>query len=72
MTPAAKRRIKIKVVMDRIKNGGGAGGQQQAAPPDRPKEPQSIEKGQTEDQVIAAFGKPDKIVNLGAKKALHL
>jgi len=58
--------------MDRIKNGGGAGGQQQAAPPDRPKEPQSIEKGQTEDQVIAAFGKPDKIVNLGAKKALHL
>lgn len=49
-------------------NGGGGGGQQQAAAPDPPKEPQSIEKGQTEDQVVAAFGKPDKIVNLGAKK----
>jgi hypothetical protein len=36
--------------------------------PDPPKEPQSIEKGQTEDQVVAAFGKPDKIVNLGSKK----
>jgi hypothetical protein len=48
--------------------GGQGGGQQQAAPPDPPKEPQSIEKGQTEDQVVAAFGKPDKIVNLGSKK----
>jgi hypothetical protein len=49
--------------------GGGGGGQaqqqqqQQAAP-------QSIEKGQTEDQVIAAFGQPDKVVNLGSKKLL--
>lgn len=42
-------------------------GQQQAAA-DPPKAPQSIEKGQTEDQVIAAFGQPDKVVNLGAKK----
>ncbi len=31
-------------------------------------EPQSIEKGMTPDQVEAAMGKPEKIVNLGAKK----
>jgi uncharacterized membrane protein YgcG len=42
--------------------GGGGGGQQQQAPP------QQIEKGQTPDQVIAAIGQPDKIVNLGAKQ----
>jgi hypothetical protein len=47
---------------------GGGQPQQQAAAPDPPKEPQSIERGQSEDQVLAAFGKPDKIVNLGAKK----
>jgi hypothetical protein len=41
------------------------GGQQAAA---APAQPQSIDKGSTEDQVIAAFGQPDKIVNLGAKK----
>jgi hypothetical protein len=49
------------------------GGQQQAAAPagaDPPKQPQSIEKGMTEDQVVAAFGQPDKVVNLGAKKLL--
>ena len=48
-------------------NGGGNGGgqaQQQAPPP----EPQSIEKGQTPDQVKAALGTPDKIVNLGTKQ----
>ena len=48
-----------------------AGGQQQAqAPPQSPPqaEPQTIEKGQTTDQVQAALGKPDKIVNLGAKQ----
>jgi hypothetical protein len=44
--------------------GGGGGGQQQQqqAPP------QQIEKGQTPDQVVAAIGQPDKIVNLGAKQ----
>jgi len=31
-------------------------------------EPQTIEKGQTTDQVQAALGKPDKIVNLGTKQ----
>ena len=31
-------------------------------------EPQAIEKGQTTEQVQAAMGKPDKIVNLGSKK----
>jgi hypothetical protein len=55
--------------------GGGDQGQQQgaqqaAAPAQQapPAQPQSIDKGSTEDQVIAAFGQPDKIVNLGAKK----
>ncbi|MFZ1133054.1 MAG: hypothetical protein WAN38_19915 [Terriglobales bacterium] len=40
------------------------GGQAQQPPP----EPQQIEKGQTPDQVKAAIGVPDKIVNLGAKQ----
>jgi hypothetical protein len=31
-------------------------------------EPQTIEKGQTPDQVQASLGKPDKIVNLGTKQ----
>ena len=49
------------------------GGQQQAAAPAQAapqQQTQSIEKGQTEDQVIAAFGKPDKRVNLGSKVLL--
>jgi uncharacterized membrane protein YgcG len=46
-------------------NGGGGGGQAQQDPP---QEPQQIEKGQTPDQVKAAIGTPDKIVNLGAKQ----
>ena len=46
--------------------GEGRGGQaQQQAPP---AEPQQIEKGQTPDQVKAALGSPEKIVNLGAKQ----
>jgi hypothetical protein len=46
--------------------GGGGGGQaqQQAPPPD----PVQIEKGQTIDQVKAAIGTPDKIINLGSKQ----
>jgi hypothetical protein len=44
--------------------GGGGQAQQQAPPP----EPQQIEKGQSPDQVKAALGAPDKIVNLGAKQ----
>jgi hypothetical protein len=44
--------------------GGGGQAQQQAPPP----EPQQIGKGQTPDQVKAAIGQPDKIVNLGAKQ----
>ena len=51
---------------------GGQGGQQQAAqqqaPPQPQAEPQTIEKGQTTDQVQSALGKPDKIVNLGSKQ----
>ncbi len=45
-------------------NQGGGVAQQQAPPP----EPAQIEKGQTPDQVKAAIGNPDKIVNLGAKQ----
>ncbi|MGO8985908.1 MAG: hypothetical protein ACLPHI_08590 [Terriglobales bacterium] len=45
--------------------GGGGGGQAQQAPPP---EPAQIEKGQTPDQVKAAIGTPDKIINLGAKQ----
>jgi len=53
-------------------NDQNAAPQQQAqqAPPQQqaPQQTQTIAKGQTEDQVIAAFGQPDKIVDLGAKK----
>lgn len=56
---------------DQAGNGGnqgaGAGGGQ-AQQPDPPQEPQQIEKGQTPDQVKAALGNPDKIVNLGTKQ----
>ena len=46
--------------------GGGGGGQaQQQAPP---ADPVQIEKGQTIDQVKAAIGSPDKIINLGTKQ----
>jgi hypothetical protein len=45
-------------------DGGGA-----AAPPAAPAgPPPSIEVGQTIDQVTAAIGQPQKIVNLGTKK----
>jgi hypothetical protein len=42
--------------------------QQGAQPAAQQAEPQTIEKGQTIDQVQAALGKPEKIVNLGAKQ----
>ena len=45
--------------------GAAQGQAQQQAPPP---EPQQIEKGQTPDQVKAALGAPDKIVNLGSKQ----
>jgi hypothetical protein len=47
---------------DQGQQGSGQQQQQQQA------EPQSIEKGMTTDQVEAAMGKPEKIVNLGPKK----
>jgi hypothetical protein len=52
---------------------GGQPDQQAAAPqpaqPSQPQaEPQTIEKGQSTDQVQTSLGKPDKIVNLGAKQ----
>jgi hypothetical protein len=47
--------------------GQQQGGQaQQAAAP--PAEPQTIQLGQTTDEVVGALGQPDKIVNLGAKQ----
>jgi hypothetical protein len=48
--------------------GGGGGGQQAQQQQQPPPEPQQIEKGQTPDQVKAALGTPDKIVNLGSKQ----
>jgi hypothetical protein len=47
--------------------GGGQqqGAQQQQAPP---AEPQTIQLGQTNAEVEAALGKPEKIVNLGPKQ----
>ena len=37
--------------------------------PEEPKsEPQTIRMGQTIDQVVSAIGKPEKIVDLGAKQ----
>jgi hypothetical protein len=45
-----------------------AQGQQQDAPQQQQAEPQTIQMGMTPDQVQAAVGKPDKIVNLGAKQ----
>jgi hypothetical protein len=45
--------------------GGNGGGQSQNQPPP---DPVQIEKGQTPDQVKAAAGTPDKIINLGAKQ----
>jgi hypothetical protein len=58
---------------DQQQQGGDQGGQQQggqqqpAAQEQAPAEPASIDKGMTTDQVQAAMGKPDKIVNLGTK-----
>jgi hypothetical protein len=47
--------------------GGGQGAAQQAPAAAPPAEPAQIEKGQTPDQVKAALGNPDKIINLGTK-----
>jgi hypothetical protein len=46
-------------------NQGGGGRQAQQEPPP---EPAQIEKGMSPDQVKAAIGVPDKIINLGAKQ----
>jgi hypothetical protein len=48
--------------------GGQQPAQQSAQQSAPPAEPQTIEKGQTTDQVQGSLGKPDKIVNLGAKQ----
>lgn len=52
---------------DQQGNAQGGGGDQAQAPAPPP-EPAEIEKGQTPDQVKAAIGTPDKIINLGAKQ----
>jgi hypothetical protein len=50
--------------------GGQAGGGQaaQGGQDQQQAEPQTIQLGQTTDAVQAALGKPDKVVNLGAKQ----
>ena len=48
--------------------GGGQQAQPAAQQPAAQAEPETIEKGQTTDQVQGSLGKPDKIVNLGAKQ----
>jgi hypothetical protein len=47
---------------------GGGQDQQAGQRTEQQAEPQTIEKGQTTDQVQAALGKPEKIVNLGPKQ----
>ena len=47
--------------------GGDQGGGQAAAAPAQQAEPQQIQLGMTTDQVVAALGQPEKIVNLGPK-----
>jgi hypothetical protein len=47
---------------------GGGGQDQQGGQAQQQAEPQTIEKGQTADQVQSSLGKPDKIVNLGSKQ----
>ncbi len=46
--------------------GGQQGGGQQAQ--QQQQQPQSIQMGMTIDQVVAAFGQPEKMVNLGPKQ----
>jgi hypothetical protein len=48
------------------RNASNQGGQQSAPAP--PAEPKTIALGQTRDQVVAMFGVPSKIVQLGAKE----
>jgi len=57
---ADNRRVDVRLMTNTVSDTRGIS----AASP----EPQQIEKGQTSDQVIAAIGQPDKIVNLGAKQ----
>ena len=51
-------------------DGGQQGNQAQGGPPQNqpPAQPQTIQLGQTTDEVVAVLGQPDKIVNLGAKQ----
>jgi len=67
---------KVFMISDDSQQGGqaqqGNGQGSQAQPPQQPAEqqpePQTIQLGMTTDQVQAAMGKPEKIVNLGAKQ----
>jgi hypothetical protein len=52
---------------DQNQNNNQSGGGQQAQQQAPPAEPQQIEKGMTPDQVKAALGTPEKIINLGTK-----
>src|SRR5208283_4225659 len=44
---------------------------QQQAPAQPPAPPPTIQLGQTPDEVTAALGQPEKIVNLGAKQIYY-
>jgi hypothetical protein len=48
--------------------GGGQGGQQSGQDQQQQAEPQTIQLGQSTNDVQTALGKPDKVVNLGAKQ----
>jgi hypothetical protein len=53
---------------DAQSQGEAKGGEPQQEAEQPQPEPQTIHLGQTTDQVVSALGKPDKIVDLGAKQ----
>jgi outer membrane protein OmpA-like peptidoglycan-associated protein len=56
------RRVDVRLLTNTVDDAKGT-----SIPP-ASLQPQQIEKGQTPDQVIAAIGQPEKIINFGAKK----
>jgi hypothetical protein len=56
------------ISQDDQQGGDQNGGQQQDQQQGQQQEPQQIQLGMSPDQVQSALGKPEKIVNLGAKQ----
>jgi hypothetical protein len=56
---------------DKGQDAQGQQGQQQAAAPAPAQPPPTIQLGQSPDEVTAALGQPEKIVNLGAKQIYY-